>query len=389
MKEYMQNVLNEYPHFSYYFDALCDHLETRKVLFIPPNRRETMDNLNYFAKKTAEYIFQELSEKGWDYKVVFSLPCESFQVGYMKYVDLVVKILIKDYQLAYDQFSYFTGAADNHTNRRIYYKHCVEANHLPLKLHFINTFEVSLSHCCIEDDYEYGNVKEKKILFLNKVARPHRIVALGQLIKRNLLDKTYLSFVCEANDILLLHTHKNKNYYPNLLKESVENIRPLSDKFPINLSLKDDFSNMQKPSYDDYVLFNNSLFSLISETLYCNSHGYVPHDVDQIHCYESHFFTEKTFRAIRFKHPFLVLSTPYFLEGLRFKGYKTFHPYIDESYDRIKDEEERMLAVMDEVERLSNMTEDQTLEWLNNVRDICHHNYQVLKDKHTYLITST
>ena len=187
----------------------------------------------------------------------------------------------------------------------------------------------------------------------------------------------------------MILTHQNKNYYPNLMQEAIENIRPISDIFPVNLTLKSDWSNMQKPSYEDYQLFNDSLFSLIGETLYCNSHGYVPYDVDQIHCYNSHFYTEKTFRAIRFKHPFLILSTPYCLEGLRFKGYKTFHPYIDESYDRIVDEEERMLAVMDEVERLANMTEEQTVEWLNNVREICEHNYGVLKSKSTYLITST
>jgi len=389
-KEYIEGRLKSYSHYNYYLDLIKEHIGTEKVLFIPPDDKEVLDNPHYFSKKTAEYIFDELNQKGWNYHVIFVLPSESFGVSYMKYMDLVVKILIKDYELSYTQFGYLTGAADTNFNRRIYYKHCIELNYLPIKLYFINTFETLFSHNCTHevDNYEYDLIKKKKILFLNGVPRVHRVVALGQLIKRNLLDKTNLSFNSSAADVLFnIKGHQNRNYYPNLLHESLEHGQILKERFPINLTLES--SNMHRPTYADYLLFNDSLFSLIAETLYCNSHKYSPHECGHIHCYNSNFYTEKTYRAIQFKHPFLLLTTPYSLQGLRQLGYKTFHPYIDESYDTMLDEEERLLAVMDEVERLANMSEDEELEWLKNIRDICQHNYEVLASKHTFSITNT
>lgn len=390
-KEYIENRLKSYSHYNHYLSILSKHMGTEKILFIPPDDNLVVNNPHYFSKKTAEYIFNELSQKGWDYSVIFVLPSESFGVSYMKYMDLAIKILIKDYQLSYFQFGYLTGAADTDFNRRIYYKHCIELNHLPIKLYFINTFETIFSHSCTDEvsKYEYSLKKKKKILFLNGVVRPHRVIALGQIIKRNLLDKTMLSFNSSASDIFDIATHLNRNYYPNLTTEALEHIEILKDQLPINLTLGPNKFNMHKPNYDDYLLFNDSLFSLITETLYCNNHEYVPHDCSHIHCYNSNFYTEKTYRAMLFKHPFLLLTTPYALQGLRQLGYKTFHPYIDESYDTISGEEERLLAVMDEVERLSNMSEDEELEWLKNVQDICQHNYEVLESRHTFSITNT
>ena len=39
-------------------------------------------------------------------------------------------------------------------------------------------------------------------------------------------------------------------------------------------------------------------------------------------------------------------------------GYKTFHPLIDESYDEIEDTKLRCLAVLRELDRLRQMTDD-------------------------------
>jgi hypothetical protein len=71
--------------------------------------------------------------------------------------------------------------------------------------------------------------------------------------------------------------------------------------------------------------------------------------------YSPAFPTEKTYKAIACSRPFIVFSTPYFLKELKQLGYKTFHPFIDESYDSIVDDTERLNAIVAEIKRLSDL----------------------------------
>jgi hypothetical protein len=56
--------------------------------------------------------------------------------------------------------------------------------------------------------------------------------------------------------------------------------------------------------------------------------------------------TEKTYRAIANKHPFIVASTPFFLSKLKHKGYRTFSNLIDENYDFEKVHSKRLFQVV-------------------------------------------
>ena len=80
-------------------------------------------------------------------------------------------------------------------------------------------------------------------------------------------------------------------------------------------------------------------------------------------------------------HPFVLSTVANSLPILRSLGYKTFSPYINETYDTIEDDGKRMTAIVDEVERLCNMDKNQTLEFIANVRPILAHNYNVLVAK--------
>jgi hypothetical protein len=62
-------------------------------------------------------------------------------------------------------------------------------------------------------------------------------------------------------------------------------------------------------------------------------------------------------------------------------GYQTFHPYIDESYDNIEDDELRYQAVIQEINRLCAQTDEEWITWQNNIKSIVEHNYQVLLSK--------
>lgn len=388
----MENIKNSLTQFSHQVGCiknflLNENIDISKYIFIPPITQENYQKLDDFVTETIEYILHILNNEGWDKKVLFVLEAESFATTFMEYTEKVVRPLIVNYQFPLNSLGYVTGAANVSYNHRVYYKHCALLNYIPIPLYFNNSFESGQINSARDRELFHSKEpqRKKKILFLNKQPRPHRIAALGQLLRRNLLDKTYLSFSVPFDKFKGSYGTQ-KTFYPDIIDDTVYFTKKLKDQFPINLTLNDDNSNMHVLDERDLMLYRNSLFSLVTETLFCHNQKYLDeayHHV--IHCYDSIFFTEKTWKPIRAKHPFIILSTPYCLEALREMGYKTFHPYINESYDRIDDEQDRLMAVMDEVERLANMSDNETREWLAGVQEICDHNYKHLLTRNSYL----
>jgi hypothetical protein len=94
------------------------------------------------------------------------------------------------------------------------------------------------------------------------------------------------------------------------------------------------------------------------------------------------FLSEKIYKPLAYKHPFLLVGYPGTLNYLKKLGYRTFHPHINEHYDSIQDDLERMDAIVSEVERLCNQTPEQWQEWQYNVAPIVEHNFEwFLEDK--------
>lgn len=91
--------------------------------------------------------------------------------------------------------------------------------------------------------------------------------------------------------------------------------------------------------------------------------------------------SEKLYYNIYFKNPFVVFHNPNYLEQIkRFYGYKSFSPWIDESYDQIEDDLERYHAVVKEIKRICEMSDKEKTEFSENVKHICEHNYQVMSE---------
>ena len=72
--------------------------------------------------------------------------------------------------------------------------------------------------------------------------------------------------------------------------------------------------------------------------------------------------TEKTFKAIALEMPFVLVAPQHSLEYLRSYGFRTFAPYIDESYDLIADPVqriERVTAILLEIQARSATAKNQ------------------------------
>jgi len=89
--------------------------------------------------------------------------------------------------------------------------------------------------------------------------------------------------------------------------------------------------------------------------------------------------SEKIFKVIAMGHPFILSSAPNTLQYLHKLGYKTFDPIINESYDTIESNKERMVAIVDQIEKLCKMDKEQTAAFISKIRPIVQHNFNNLK----------
>ena len=88
------------------------------------------------------------------------------------------------------------------------------------------------------------------------------------------------------------------------------------------------------------------------------------------------FFSEKTFKPIAFKHPFILVARQNSLKLLRDSGYKTFDGIFNESYDSIEDDVERLNAIESEIARLNTLPPIQWASLLTKLEPIVEHNYK-------------
>ena len=94
------------------------------------------------------------------------------------------------------------------------------------------------------------------------------------------------------------------------------------------------------------------------------------------------FLTEKTWKPISCRKPFILAATPYALRDLRKLGYKTFDGIIDESYDTMENDQERMKAIGVEIERINNLSKEAYKEFLNKTKEIVEFNHNLYIQQH-------
>lgn len=223
---------------------------------------------------------------------------------------------------------------------------------------------------------EYNVTPKNKIYScLNRVLRPHRIAFLDKLLAKNLVnDNCYYSFYdsnLEGGGLLEVEKHL-ANQFSNIT-ENIDLVRTL------RLNFDPSRINPADLRTEDYYLFQDSYFSVIPETLYYKNHFNDGTKEQAI------FFSEKTYKPIVLLQPFILLAAEGSLAVLKRRGYKTFHPFIDETYDIIENDDLRMEYIVNEVERLSNQTKEQWHSWQENIKPIVEHNFQTLKNQTCYV----
>lgn len=349
-------------------------------VWMPMKEHFQISKGSYSVKLIAESLLHYW-RNGTYKRIVFLSHTEALSVFYIKTMNKIVNYLHKNYRLTLDKFLYVAGAHPTVFNIEKYKEMCNTVGIHPIEMILVNSMEIELNIQGASAKVDFNQVlttprkKLKNFISLNGVPRLFRIMLTGQLLKHNLLDQSYYTFWFNKKGTGIgsvpNYIDLAKKQFPNIAKESVEILDQHRDSFPMQL-----YTQLTFPySQTDVFLYNTSYFSLVAETVFAENKG-LPDDI----FYDCYDFSEKLFRAIKFKHPFVLAARPYSLRVLKKYGYKTFHPYINENYDLIENDEDRLIAIVEEVKRLCTFTDDQWVTWQKNIKDIVEHNFHVLNN---------
>lgn len=238
---------------------------------------------------------------------------------------------------------------------------------------------------CFDVQYHVKS-KPKKFLCFNKVERYHRLYLYAHAIKYGWLKNSYYSFQGSSAPI----QNKLVNYeplkHPSMEPWVHETLTEHLHSIPLKLNITDTRPNPILLEQDDLRYFADSYLSIVTETLFYDVSKRTPEEINHILLTLSYepaykFITEKTFKPIAAKHPFIIVGQYNILKYLKELGYKTFHPHIDESYDEVLDDNERMNCITREILRLNNFSDEEWLKWQLDIQDVVDYNYNVLFNK--------
>jgi len=153
----------------------------------------------------------------------------------------------------------------------------------------------------------------------------------------------------------------------NFMKFGLNSCHYISSRLHVDLQkmlpLRADHLLPNSHHVDQSHLYDNTYFSIVTETCFSNNEGGI---------------TEKTYKTFYYRHPFVMVSSPGTLAVLHKLGFKTFDGLIDESYDNIKDDDKRMDAIKKEIHKLCNMSNEELNDWHHSLSDIYDHNQNLL-----------
>ena len=211
-------------------------------------------------------------------------------------------------------------------------------------------------------DIKPNVLRPYKFMIFNRRMRVHRILLLSlvglDFINENLVSYDFDQTVDRAQP-QFFHDRITDEY-----KElALHNLDTIIKQKPLSyIDFKDVDSTMgfgcehKKPYLDSYI-------HIVTETNFDEPGAY---------------FSEKTWKPIINLQPFIMVNYHQGLKYLKEIGFKTFHPFIDESYDDIKDPKVRIVEIYKEIDRLNKLSIDEIHEWYNSIYDILLYNRELL-----------
>lgn len=217
-----------------------------------------------------------------------------------------------------------------------------------------------------EQDYiKQVNVqpRSKKYTCLNRMDKPFRKLFASSLWYHGLADNGYFSYTGmryqrEYNEHLIDPVYKWDSHW--------QNVDQLFDNFSMHIPFKaDELDDIGHNNHKliDTRFYQDAYFNFVVETHFSK------HNI---------FLTEKTFKPILNLQPFTIVGAPGSLKLLRDLGYETFGDWIDESYDKIKNDEDRMFECFALAYEINQKSHEDLITMTKEMIPVLAHNQQVL-----------
>ena len=197
--------------------------------------------------------------------------------------------------------------------------------------------------------------------------RIYRSLFVNELYKENLLDHGHVSFSKDCPDGGMFDQNlkegiTNQKLNPDLVEEAITNISSLPE-------LRIDFEGQLIPNQSMKLTplpqLMESFIFVVTETCYWQ---------DKTH------LTEKIFKPIVLRMPFILVGCANNLAYLRSYGFRTFGDFWDEGYDAVADPIERMRAIVKILTDIAKLSSQQQKDLLLEMQPILDHNYKLFND---------
>jgi len=215
--------------------------------------------------------------------------------------------------------------------------------------------------------------RDKHFLCYNRSPRGHRLSLLSMLHGRGLIEKGYVS--CQTLDkYASRHVESylhNIGVGKNLRNQNIDHMKEFQKGVPYIVDVDEWVTN----HFDTSPIwpYEKSFFSVTTNTMF-----------DEY----SIFLDEKIWKPIYNHHPFIFVGCSVdgksSLEELKSQGFKTFHPFIDESYDREMHPGKRLIMISKEIERLCSYTLTEMENWYEQLIPRLEHNHKNLFDRTSF-----
>lgn len=200
-------------------------------------------------------------------------------------------------------------------------------------------------------NYHAANVQKDFLIYNRSWAgsREYRLTFAEMLVDNDLVDHCYTRFACRE---------KGKDYRQHAFtnKDLAIQRRDLHEIFQPNTYLP-----AASADYDNND-YGTTGVEVVLETLF---------DETKIH------LTEKILRPIACAKPFILVSTPGSLDVLKRYGFKTFAPYINESYDLVQKPQQRLQAIVSEMRKISRLPKEEKEKIWTACNAIAKHNQRL------------
>jgi len=261
--------------------------------------------------------------------------------------------------------------------------HCIEENNFKKLYYFFHGFAALDWYRGFHAlNYNKLIVKQYKHDFItfNRIItndRSYRIYFVSLLEEQGLLDKGMISFNVTDN---LFDDWRDEVADPNSKlseksKQHIEQHLTDIDKLVI------DHSELPGSASADILRTIDSI------TVEFNSDAFWHIVTETVFYYDKLHLTEKIFKPIVSKQPFMLLAAPGNLAYLKSYGFKTFDSVIDESYDNIVDNDARIEAVVRQLHWYCNLSPDEKIDIIQRLDPIIDYNFHHFYGEFRHIIT--